>query len=74
MELIPALADASGWVVAFGLAFWLVRSLTREELVSGRTYRRAIGRGDFWRDRALADTQLAETATAVAEEQADAVV
>ena len=69
---LPTLAEASGWVLAFSLAFAIIRAFWREDLVAGRTYRRAIGRGDFWRDRALAGTQLAEIATAVAEEHDDA--
>ena len=71
MELLPALANASGWAVAVATFVLLFRAWTREDLVAGRLYRRAIKRGDFWRDRALSGTSLAEAATEVVESQAD---
>lgn len=72
MDFLPALANASGWAVAVATLLFVIRAWLRDDLVSGAHYRRALKRGDFWRDRALAGTSLARAATDVAEEQAGA--
>lgn len=72
MELLPALANASGWATAVFVLLFVIRAIARSDLVPGEIYRRALKRGDFWRDRALAGTSLAAAATDVVEAQADA--
>lgn len=72
MEVLPGLVNASGWAVAVTVLLTVIRAWLKDDLVSGAHYRRAIKRGDFWRDRALAGTSLARAATDVAEERADA--
>jgi hypothetical protein len=72
VELLPALANASGWAVAVFVLLFVIRALARGDLVPGPTHRHAIKRGDFWRDRALAGTSLAEAGADIVEAQADA--
>lgn len=72
MELLPALANASGWATAVATLLYVIRAIARGDLVPGSDHRRALRAEEFWRDRALAGTSLAEAATDVVEAQADA--
>lgn len=71
MELLPALANASGWAVAVFVLLFVIRALARGDLVPGPTHALAVKRGDFWRDKALDLLGLAAAATDVAEAQLD---
>jgi hypothetical protein len=67
MELLPALANAGGWAVAVGTLLFVIRALARGDLIAGSIHRATIRREQFWRDRALAGTSLAEAGADAAE-------
>lgn len=71
MELLPALANASGWAAAVSVLLFTIRALAKGDLVSGSEHRRAIKREEFWRDRALVGTELAEVGADAAEAAAE---
>lgn len=72
MELLPALANASGWATAVFVLLFVIRAIARGDLVPGPTHQHAIKRGDFWRNHALRGTNLAEAAADVVEATANA--
>ena len=45
-ELPKALIDAGGWVVAACIAIGVIVAIIREDLVSGRAYKREVDRAD----------------------------
>jgi len=71
VELLPALANASGWAVAVATLLFVIRSLSHGDLVAGSVHRRALDDLAFWRDRALVGTSLAEAGADVAEQSTD---
>jgi hypothetical protein len=72
LELLSALANASGWAVAIFTLLLVLRAIAIGQLVPGPTHQQALKREEWWRDRALAGTSLAEKATDVAEAATDA--
>lgn len=71
VEWVGSIANASGWAAAVSVLIFIIRAIAREDLVAGSTHRQTIKREEFWRDRALAGTDLAEAATDAAEKAAD---
>lgn len=72
MDLLPALANASGWAVAVATLLFVIRAIARGDLVAGSVHRTTLRSEQFWRDRALVGTSLAEAGADAAERPTDA--
>lgn len=67
LDLLRALGDASGWVVAVTVLALGVGALARGHLVPGYVYRREVARGDRAEDAVEASTRTVQQAAAATE-------